>query len=365
MENFGKFDYMEKYGYEQMVFFHDQHTGLKAVTAIHNTVNGPALGGSRFWNYNNENEAIEDALRLARGMTYKNSLAGLPLGGGKTVIWGDVERVRANPILEEAFWRSFGRFIEGLNGRYITAADMNTRTQDMVQINKETDYVVGLPGKSGNPSPYTALGVFRAMQACANVVYGSDDLTGKTVAVQGLGAVGYSLAEQLYKAGTKLIVTDINEEVLAKAQKDLNAQVVGLDEIHTVEADIYAPCARGAVINQTTIPQIKAKIVCGSANNVLENEEIDGPALVEKGIVYGPDYLTNAGGVINVAHEIKEGGYKEEAALADIHAIYDKMLSVLKTAQESGKPTYQVANEMAEERIEYAKRYNSIYTHKR
>jgi len=365
MENFNKFNYMEKYGYEQMVFFHDQHTGLKAITAIHNTVNGPALGGSRFWNYANEDEAMEDALRLAKGMTYKNSIAGLPLGGGKTVIWGDVEAIRKDPILEEAFWRSFGRYIEGLNGRYITAADMNTRTQDMVQINKETKNVVGLPGKSGNPSPYTALGVLRSMQACVNFVYGSDDLSGKVVAIQGLGAVGYSLAEQLHEKGAKLIVTDINETVLEKAKNELGATVVGLDDIHTVEADIYAPCARGAVVNPTTIPQIKAKIICGSANNVLAEEERDGKLLVEAGLIYAPDYLANAGGVINVAHELREGGYNEDASIADINGIYGKMLTVLNTAKESGKPTFQVANEMAEERIARTMKLNSIYTRPR
>ena len=365
MNNFKIFEYAEKYGYEQINFFHDKNTGLKAITAIHNTVLGPALGGSRFWNYKTEEEAVYDAMRLARGMTYKSSLAGLPLGGGKTVIWGDVEKVRRDPILSESFWRAFGRYLEGMNGRYITAEDVNTRTQDMVYINMETNHVVGLPGRSGNPSPVTAFGVYRSIQACMRYVFGSDEVSGKTIAVQGLGTVGYALCKRLHEGGANLIVTDINEEILNKAKEEFDAKVVGLDEIYSVECDLFAPCALGSIINKDTIPLLKAKIVCGAANNVLANQDEDGPALFSKGIVYAPDYLANAGGIINVYHEMSKDGYNKEASLRDVDFIYHRMLDILKKSEESGKLTYEVANKLAEDRIEAVMKINSIYTHKR
>jgi len=363
-----KFGYMEKFGYEQMCFFHDKNTGLKAITAIHNTVLGPALGGSRFWNYAHEDDAIEDALRLARGMTYKSALAGLALGGGKTVIWGDVDAVRNDPIRREAFFRAFGRYIEGLNGRYITAADMNTSTQDMVYINMETDHVVGLPGRSGDPSPFTARGVFRSILACCNHVYGSDDMNGKVVAVQGVGAVGYWLCKYLNDVGAKLIVSDRadlpgGQARLDRVVKEFGATVVDPDTIYGVECDVYAPCAMGATVNDDTIPQFKCKIVCGGANNVLRDAPIHGKALQERGIVYAPDYLANAGGVINVFYELAEGGYSEEASLRDVDYIYYRMLDILNVAKATGRLTYAVADELAEKRIEAVRAIKSIYTH--
>jgi len=360
MEIFG---YMEKYGYEQLCLFHDKSTGLKAITAIHNTVLGPALGGSRFWNYENEDQAIEDALRLARGMTYKSALAGLPLGGGKTVIYGDVAILRKDPIKREAFWRAFGRYLEGLNGRYITAEDVNTSTQDMVFLNMETDHVVGLPGRSGDPSPYTARGVFNSVLACCTHVYGNKSVEGKVVAVQGVGNVGYYLCKYLHEAGAKLIISDIKQESIDRIVNEFGATVVGLDEIYSVECDIYAPCALGATVNDDTIPQFKCKIVCGGANNVLKDAPIHGPALQARGIVYAPDYLANAGGVINVCGELAKDGYSEEAALRDIDRIYFRMLDVLRIADETGRMSYQVADEMAEQRIEAVRNIKSIYTH--
>jgi leucine dehydrogenase len=290
-----KFGYMEKYNFEEICFFHDKNTGLKAITCIHNTVLGPALGGSRFWNYNDEEEAVEDALRLARGMTYKSSMAGLELGGGKSVIIGDVKELRKDPVRTEAFWRTFGRYLEGLNGRYITAEDVGTTTQDMVYINMETEHVVGLPGRSGNPAPYTALGIFKSILACCNHVYGSDDVKGKTIAVQGIGNVGYLLCEHLHKAGAKLIVTDIDDEKANRAVKEFAAAKVGMDKIYSVDCDIYAPCALGASVNDETIPQFKCKIICGAANNVLKEPSVHGKALQDKGILYAPDYVVNAG----------------------------------------------------------------------
>jgi leucine dehydrogenase len=355
---------MEKYGYEQMCFFHDKSTGLKAVTAIHNTVLGPALGGSRFWNYANEDEAIEDALRLARGMTYKSALAGLALGGGKTVIWGDHTILRKDPIKREAFWRAFGRYLEGLGGRYITAEDVGTSTQDMVYVNMETNHVVGLPGRSGDPSPYTARGVFNSVLASCKHVYGNDDLTGKVVAVQGVGNVGYHLCKFLHERGAKLIISDINQASIDKVVAETGATVVSVDEIYGVECDIFAPCALGASVNDNTIPQFKCKIVCGGANNTLKDAPIHGKMLQEKGIIYAPDYLANSGGVINVFYELSEGGYNEEASLRDINMIYDRMLNVLTIAKETNRMPHEVADELAEKRIEAVKAIKSIYTHK-
>lgn len=358
------FDYMEKYGYEQLCMFHDKNTGLKAITCIHNTTLGPALGGSRFWNYATEDEAIEDALRLAKGMTYKNACAGLQLGGGKTVIIGDAKELRKDSVKSEAFWRAFGRYLEGLHGRYITAEDVNTTTQDMVYIHTETNNVAGLPGRSGNPSPFTALGVFKSIQACCQHVYGSDSTAGKTVAVQGLGNVGYGVCKLLHADGAKLIVTDIDEEKMEKAVSELGATKVAMGDIFSVDCDIYAPCALGATVNDDTIPQFKCKIICGAANNVLKEAPIHGKALKEKGIVYAPDYVANAGGVINVAYEVAEGGYDEAASTRDVERIYDRMLEILEKSKETGLCTYEIADKMAEDRINAIRNTKAIYLKK-
>ena len=357
-----KFGYMEKYGYEQLCLFHDKYTGLKAITCIHNTVLGPALGGTRFYNYQNEEDAIEDVLRLARGMSYKNALAGLSLGGGKSVIIGDPTELRKNQVRREAFWRAFGRYIEGLSGRYITAEDVGTSTQDMVYLHMETSNVVGLPGRSGDPSPYTALGVFRSMQACAEHVFGNKSMSGRTVALQGVGNVGYHLCKLLHEDGAKLIVTDVNKDSIARAEKEFGAKPVGTEEIYGAACDFYAPCALGASVNDQTIPQLKCKVVCGAANNVLKDPAVHGKALQDKGIIYGPDYLVNAGGVINVFYELGESGYNEEAALRDIDRIYSRMREILKVSAETGELTHQTADRMAEERIEAVRNIRSIMT---
>jgi leucine dehydrogenase len=355
MSEFKIFDYMEKYDYEQLVFFQHKETGLKAVTCIHNTLLGPALGGTRFWNYKNEDEAIEDALRLARGMTFKNSMAGLLIGGGKTVVWGDTEELRFDLAKAESFWRAFGRFVEGLGGRYITAADVGIKTQYLVDVNKETNYVVGLPGKSGSPSPYTAFGVFRAIEACCEHLYDSTSVEGKVVAVQGAGAVAYTLCEYLKKANAKIIVTDIDKAKVDAVVRDFGAASIDPNDIYGVDCDIYAPCALGATVNDETIPQLKCKIICGAANNVLKDAPIHGKALKEKGIVYAPDYVVNAGGVINVSLELREGGYDEEAALHAISLIYNRTLAILKRADETGELTHEIADKMAVERIDAMK----------
>lgn len=349
------FSKLEEYDYEQLVVCQDKSTGLKAFIVIHDTTLGPALGGTRVWDYETEEEAIEDALRLARGMTYKNAAVGLDLGGGKTVIMGDPKKIKG-----EELFRAFGRFVEGLNGRYITGEDMNMTTQDMNWIKNETDYVVGFDGGSGNPSPVTAYGVFRGIQAAINEIYGSDDLNGKSVALQGLGSVGRPLAELLHEAGAKLYVTTRSQEKIDKAVEELGATAVGLDEIYGVECDVFSPCARGAIINDKTIEQLKCKIIAGSANNQLA-ESRHGDILEEKGILYVPDYVVNSGGVINVTADIFGKKYNRENALANTAKIYDACKKVFEIAKRDGIPTYKAADIIAEERIAAVSRVKNIY----
>ncbi|MEK4028868.1 branched-chain amino acid dehydrogenase [Pseudobacillus sp. FSL P4-0506] len=341
------FKYMKTYDYEQLVFCQDEVSGLKAIIAIHDTTLGPALGGTRMWTYASEEAAIEDALRLARGMTYKNAAAGLNLGGGKAVIIGDPRKDK-----NEEMFRAFGRYIQGLNGRYITAEDVGTTVEDMDIIHEETDYVTGISpafGSSGNPSPVTAYGCFVGMQAAAKEAFGTDSLEGLTVSVQGVGNVAYHLCRHLHEAGAKLIVTDINKEAVKRAVDEFGAVAVNTDEIYGVEADIFAPCALGAVINSSTIPQLKVKVVAGSANNQLK-ENKDGDELHERGIIYAPDYVINAGGVINVADELN--GYNRERAMKKVEQIYHNIERTVNISKRDHIPTYQAADRMAEERIQ-------------
>ncbi|MBM7569722.1 Leu/Phe/Val dehydrogenase [Aquibacillus albus] len=344
------FSYMETYDYEELVFCQDKQSGLKAIIAIHDTTLGPALGGTRMWTYQTEEEAITDALRLARGMTYKNAAAGLNLGGGKTVIIGN-----PNKDKNEAMFRAFGRFIQGLNGRYITAEDVGTTVEDMDIIHEETDFVTGISpafGSSGNPSPVTAFGVYKGMKACAKHVYGTDILEGKKIAVQGIGSVAFALCDYLHKEGANLIVTDINKEAVKHAVDAYNAKAVDPDDIYSVDCDIFSPCALGATINNQTIPQLKAKIIAGAANNQLK-ESKHGDELHEKGIAYAPDFVINAGGVINIADELN--GYNKDRALKRVETIYDKILKVFQISNQENIPTYQAAEKMAEERIQILK----------
>lgn len=341
------FKYLEKYDYEQLVFCQDKQSGLKAIIAIHDTTLGPALGGTRMWTYESEEAAIEDALRLARGMTYKNAAAGLNLGGGKTVIIGDPRKDKS-----EELFRAFGRYVQGLNGRYITAEDVGTTVADMDLIHEETDFVTGISpafGSSGNPSPVTAYGVYKGMKAAAKAAFGSDSLEGKIVAVQGVGNVAYSLCRHLYEEGAQLVVTDINKEAIQRVVEEFGAKAVNPDEIYGVECDIFAPCALGAVINDETIPQLKAKVIAGSANNQLK-DTAHGDLIHEMGIVYAPDYVINAGGVINVADELY--GYNSERAMKKVELIYDNIEKVIAISKRDGIPTYVAADRMAEERIE-------------
>ena len=339
----GIFDRIAEMGHEQLVLCSDPSAGYRGIIAIHSTTLGPALGGTRFWNYASDEDAIVDALRLARGMTYKNAVAGLNLGGGKSVIIGD-NRTQNREML----FRVHGRFVEGLGGRYITAEDVGTSTNDMEFVHMETDYVTGLAGKSGDPSPVTAHGVFRTVQASAKFHWGSDDLSGKTVAVQGAGHVGYYLAKELHEAGARIIVTDIDAERVKRVVDEFGARAVKTDEIYGVEADIFSPCALGGVINDDTIPQLKVEIVAGAANNQLL-EERHGDTLDERGILYAPDYVANAGGVINVYSEL--ANWDASRALRKADDIYDTALGVFEISRSEGIPTYEAADRLAERRL--------------
>jgi leucine dehydrogenase len=337
------FDTMSEMGHEQLVLCSDPSAGYRGIIAIHSTTLGPALGGTRFWSYASDDEALIDALRLARGMTYKNAVAGLNLGGGKSVIIGD----NRTPMREMIF-RAHGRFIESLGGRYVTAEDVGTSTADMDLVHMETEYVVGLAGRSGDPSPVTAHGVFRAIQASAYYRWGSDDLTKKTVAVQGAGHVGYHLSRLLSEAGAHLVITDIDAERVRRVVSELGARAVEPGEIYGVRADVFAPCALGAILNDSTIPQLKVEIVAGAANNQLL-EERHGDMLESRNILYAPDYVANAGGVINVYSEL--AGWDAQRALRKADEIYQTVLGVFEIAKESGVPTYEAADRLAERRL--------------
>ena len=338
------FDTIAAMGHEQLVICNDSSAGYRGIIAVHSTTLGPALGGTRFWQYGSDEEAIVDALRLARGMTYKNAVAGLNLGGGKSVIIGDNKTAD-----REMIFRAHGRFVESLGGRYITAEDVGTSTADMDFVHMETKNVSGLAGRSGDPSPVTAHGVFRAIQASAKERWGSDDLSTRTVSVQGAGHVGYYLAKELHEAGASLVITDIDAERVKQVVAEFGARSVAPDEIYAVQADIFAPCALGGIINDKTIPKLDCEIVAGAANNVLL-EERHGVALEEKGILYAPDYVANAGGVINVYSEL--AGWSSARAFRKADEIYDTILKVFAIAKKDNVPTYVAADRLAEQRIQ-------------
>ncbi|HHW27847.1 MAG TPA: Glu/Leu/Phe/Val dehydrogenase [Firmicutes bacterium] len=350
------FELMAEYDHEQIVFCYDKASGLKAIIGIHDTTLGPALGGTRMWPYKTEEEALTDVLRLSRGMTYKNSSMGLALGGGKAVIIGDPRTDKS-----EELFRAFGKFVETLGGRYITAEDVGTTTDDMNIIRNETTHVCGLEGsgKSGNPSPVTAYGVFRAMAASLKEAFGSDSYAGRRVAVQGVGSVGYNLVSCLLEAGAKVTVTDIFSEKVQRAV-ELGAEAVPPESIYDVECDIFAPCALGGAINDDTIPRLKAKIVCGAANNQLL-ESRHGDMLAERGILYAPDFIANGGGVINVAEELSPYGYNRERAMARVSGIYHILLKIFAISKEMKISTHQAAEVYAEARIKKALEQKRMY----
>lgn len=339
------FDLVDFDNHEQVVFCSDKATGLKAIIAVHSTALGPAAGGCRFWDYANDEQALTDVLRLSKGMTYKNAMAGLKLGGGKAVIIGNPTALKSTALFE-----AFGRAVNNVGGRYYTAEDVNITTGDMAIVNQVTDYVAGLDGKSGNPAPFTALGTFLGIKAAVKFKLGKDDLNGIKVAVQGLGSVGYDLCTKLHAAGAKLIVSDINHEALENAASEFGATIVELDDIYSQDVDVFSPCALGASINDDTIPQLKASIIAGCANNQLAAEKHD-QILKEKGILYAPDYVINAGGIINVSLEIYPEPYCADEATRLVENIYNTLTTVFTKAAEQDKPTGVVADQMAQEII--------------
>jgi leucine dehydrogenase len=338
------FKSMGKYGHEQVLFTREDSVGYLGIIAIHDTTLGPALGGCRFWNYDSEEEALVDVLRLSLGMTYKAAVAGLNLGGGKSVIIGDPETKR-----REMVFRAHGRAVETLKGRYITAEDVGTSVEDMDYVHMETENVVGIAGRSGDPSPVTAYGTYRGMKACALELYGDDSLKGKAVTVQGVGHVGYYLCENLAAEGAKLYVTDIHQDKVDRCVEDFGAEGVGSDEIYDIEAEIFAPCALGAIVNSETIPRLNVNIIAGAANNQLATKD-DAKAVQAKGILYAPDYVINAGGLINVYSELAD--WSTERSKRKAGEIYQTLLEVFELAREEKLTTAEAADKIAQRRIE-------------
>lgn len=343
----GVFDAIGDRGHEEVVFGSDPESGLQAIIAIHSTALGPALGGTRFYPYTSEAEALEDVLRLSQGMSLKAAAAGLDLGGGKAVIIGDHRKLKS-----ERLWRAFGRVVDSLQGRYITAEDVGTDAQDMELIRRETRWVVGVPveeGGSGDPSPATARGLMAAMRATARFLWGDEDLSGKRVAVLGVGKVGTDLVRRLHENGCKITVADVYPPSLERVRNEYGVEVVEPDEVFDVECDIFAPCSLGGVLNEETIPRLRTQAVVGPANNQLATEE-DDDRLNARDILYTPDFVVNAGGLINVNEEIR--GYTTEKAAAHIDRIYDNTLQVLEASRERGTTPHRTAVTLAEERIQ-------------
>jgi leucine dehydrogenase len=334
--------------HEQVVFCNDKDTGLKAIIGIHNTVLGPALGGTRMWNYANEWEALNDVLRLSRGMSFKSSISGLNLGGGKAVIIGDAKTLKTPELM-----RKFGEYVHSLSGKYITAEDVGMETKDMDTVREVTPYVTGISeekGGSGNPSPVTAYGVFMGLKAATKYRFGSDNLEGKKVLVQGIGHVGEVLVQHLTESGAVVTIADINEERLNQVGSKFGAKIFTGADLYSADVDIYAPCALGATINDDTIHKIKAKVIAGAANNQLANEVVHGALLKEKGILYAPDFLINAGGVINVYSEL--ANLTRAQVMEKTENIYNTSMEIFKFAEQQNITTHQAAMSMAQKRID-------------
>ena len=340
------FDMREFDAHEQVVFGHDPASGLRAIIAIHSTARGPAAGGCRMWSYATTAEAVADVLRLSRGMSYKNAMAGLPLGGGKAVIIGDSRR--KTPELFEAF----GRLVDSLGGRYITAEDVGTTTQEMAQVARATRYVAGLgraPGEAGgDPGPKTALGVFLGIKAAVKFRLGRTDLAGISVAVQGVGGVGYHLCAQLAQAGARLTAADVRPAALQRVCDEFGAAPMPVEAALSADVDVLSPCALGAVLSAQSIPQLRARVIAGAANNQLAQGQ-DGAALPAAGILYAPDYVINAGGIISVAHEYAGG--TEAQVDADIREIPVRLTEIFERARRENRTTNAVADQMARERL--------------
>jgi len=344
----GVFAKSAQLGHEQVVYCYDEATGLKALIAIHNTALGPALGGTRMWNYASEQEALTDVMRLSRGMSFKASISGLNLGGGKAVLIGDAKTMKT-----EAYLRRFGKFIQSLSGKYITAEDVNMKTSDMEYIGMETKFVTGLPesmGGGGDPSPVTAYGVYLGIKATAKKVFGSEELAGKKIGVQGVGQVGTYLVEHLVKENAKVTITDISDEKVKEVANRFGVATVEQEKIYDLDMDIYSPCALGATLNDDTIHRLKCSIVAGGANNQLKEEIKHGYMLVDRGITYAPDFLINAGGLINVGNEYY-GNYNRARVYEQTEKIYDTCLNILHLAERGRITSQEAAIQVAEKRI--------------
>lgn len=351
------FNLLNAFGHQKVVYCNDEDTGLKAIIAVHDTTLGPALGGTRMWAYRTEADALNDVLRLSKAMTYKAAISGLNLGGGKAVIIGDSRKEKT-----EALMRRFGRFIKNLNGEFITAEDVGTNTRDMEYIRMETQYVAGLPetmGGSGDPTPIAAQGVFMGIKASVKELFGNDSLAGRSVVVQGIGHVGENLVRLLREENVKVYISDINEDQVIQVAKKYGAQPVPNNGIFDLHADIYSPCALGATINSSTINRLKCAIIAGSANNQLEDETIHGQILLEKGILFAPDYVINAGGVINCYSELM--GFSKKRTLQLTENIYNATRNVLKLSKAENIPTIEAANKIAEKRIADIRKIKSSY----
>ena len=332
--------------HEQVTMCYNKDAGLKAIIAIHNTSLGPALGGVRLWNYNSEEEALTDVLRLSKGMTYKAAASGLNLGGGKAVIIGDKKKFNT-----ELIFRAFGQFVNSLNGKYITAEDVGTNVEDMENIHIETPWVTGISmelGGSGDPSPYTAMGVLKGIEASVFFKYNKKKLKGMTAAIQGVGSVGSHLASYLHEQGVNLIISDIDEDLTKAIAQKTNAKIVSSNKILFEECDILAPCALGGLFDDQTIPKLKTKIIAGGANNQLV-EERHGKSLADRGILYAPDYIVNAGGLMNVYVELE--GYSSKRALELVNRIYNNIFKIYTIAKNKNCSTNEAANEVAKQRI--------------
>ncbi len=331
-------------GHEKILICQDEKSGLKAIVAIHSTICGPALGGTRMWNYVTTEEALVDVMRLSRGMTYKNAISGLNLGGGKAVIIGDSYKDKSPGL-----FRAFGSFIDSLNGSYITAEDVGISPKDMIYVAERTKHVTGLPGKKGDPSPVTAYGVYMGMKASAKFQYGSDNLKGKKIAVQGVGHVGEYLIEHLHKEKADITITDINQDLLKRVANKYSCKVVGPEQIYDIDMDIYAPCALGATINDETIKRLKCTVIAGAANNQLKHEDTHGLELMKRGVVYAPDYLINAGGVMNCYAEVHN--FSDQKVMKMAEDIYNTTTEILKLSKNQNIPTYLASNRIAEQRL--------------
>jgi leucine dehydrogenase len=351
------FNQLDAFGHKKVVFCSDPDTNLKAIIAIHDTTLGPAFGGTRMWQYKTEADALNDVLRLSKSMTYKCAIAGLNMGGGYSVIIGDSRKDKT-----EALMRKFGRFIKNQNGEFITAEDVGTNPRDMEYIRMETQHVTGIPetiGGTGDPSPITALGVFMGIKACVKEQFGSDSLTGKSIIVQGIGHVGENLVRLLRDENVKVYISDINEERVGQIAKKHGAQAVSNNNIFDIDADIYAPCALGGTVNTQTIDKLKCSIIAGSANNQLLDEELHGQMLVDKGILFAPDYVINAGGIINCYSELM--GFSKKRSLQLTENIYEATRNILRLSKSENISTINAANKIAEKRIADIKKVKSTY----